>query len=376
MADKKKEKKIKEKKKQPSQSEEEIENEALFEQTNFKKPSNVLKELNKTVYCNQKAKKQLINFFNNHINKHAIQKSLFIGGPANTGKAKLVEEFSHIQNIPFVYIDLASKNPQTSFDEYIAGQIQLQTALEYEINEKDNSIKINKYKDNIDFSALYFDISSLIKPTKNENKKYENETYQEILAEFPIIPLEVVAGICTKHMLKIYSFTSPLLEKEIEKRLTGKGTVGFKPTKSFPQANTFSKEKVYSLASYEDLKKAHFSAALVNSVSNIITLNYFNEEKFLKIFELENSYLNTSKNYLEEETKLKITICDTAKEELAKRLVTNASNAGGIEQAIDTIFEDLHFVDKRKKQIVIDKEYVQKAFENNYSDQFKKRKEY
>lgn len=364
----------------------------------FKSPKRAYSLLSKEVKGQKDAKQVLISAFEVHKNDYLSgsesrsRAHVLLAGKDNTGKESLVKNLAKIQDVPFVKVNFHEYDTSMDFFSFLVNSIheQLQVSIDvhsddyYLVNSAgglyDKQFILKKYKKNSHLAIIYFD--GINDFTSNDfysrdkiQRKYTKNYFQQSLVSFleEDIPLNLqldsnspISTLSTKNMLFVGAGNFDRLENLIQKRLTGKGLAGFKLTASYPDAKSFDESKVFSYAQHSDFLDFGFIPKLIGDFSSFAYTNNLDVDDFKSILNDKNSYLN--KKLFEYSSKgVKISINDEAKNLVAKHLVDNSSNAGGIKNTVDRLLQPLIFSPDKKYSIGADhvKKYLGHAIFRN-----------
>jgi len=349
-------------------------------------PKRIVEELNKYIHGQDVAKKTLAMSFYQKANNYLqgkldiVKSHTLLAGADNTGKETIVRTLANIQNVPFVKIDFYNYYGK-DLTTFMITEI-MKSIIDY--NENDDLI----FKENTPLSIIYFDGLDILGSNEfykvNDSvNNFSKESYQREfsrLLEKDIVIAEDSEGnvITTGDMLFIGVGRFKRLEKIIEQDITGAYRPGFKIVASYPESKYFKKEEVFKFAKPKHFEEFGFLPKLYGDFPNMTYTSELKEEDFIKILKDKNSYLNRKIIEYKELYKKDIKFTKKGLITLAKKLLKNGSNAGGIKQLVDETFQPLIYEPPTNSEIIINKDHIEttigeKSFRNAYKQYVKNR---
>ena len=342
-------------------------------------PSEMVKELDKTVIGHPNAKKHLAVVMFKHLmernnqmklkemGKEMTKSNVWITGNSGSGKTLMVTTLCKILNLDYVLVDCAS----ITAEGYIGNNWSEEIGRIYDVCEGDED-RINK-------SIVILDELDKLKNNNSEGNRVDvggGEATKALLKILEGTQLKVGKGfgmtkyIDTSNIMFIATGTfnngEPSIEDIVRERLDKKGhkrEIGFFGESAFKKEVVHDVNEIRRNISHEDMIKYGMSVEMIGRFGDIINLDILTKEDYIKIAKLEKGGFEEYKTLFELYGKT-LTVKEDVYELLAERMMNSETNARSLKSLCDKVMVELVYemVDNnRKKKYVVTREMVEES---------------
>ena len=342
-------------------------------------PSEMVKELDKTVIGHPDAKKHLAVVMFKHLmernnqmklkemGKEMTKSNVWITGNSGSGKTLMVTTLCKILNLDYVLVDCAS----ITAEGYIGNNWSEEIGRIYDVCEGDED-RINK-------SIVILDELDKLKSNNSEGNRVDvggSEATKSLLKILEGTQLKVGKGfgitkyIDTSNIMFIATGTfnngEPSIEDIVRERLDKKGhkrEIGFFGESAFKKEVIHDVNEIRRNISHEDMIKYGMSVEMIGRFGDIINLDILTKEDYIKIAKLEKGGFEEYKTLFELYGKT-LTVKEDVYELLAERMMKSETNARSLKSLCDKVMVELVYemVDNnRKKKYVVTREMVEES---------------
>lgn len=342
-------------------------------------PSEMVKELDKTVIGHPNAKKHLAVVMFKHLmernnqmklkemGKEMTKSNVWITGNSGSGKTLMVTTLCKILNLDYVLVDCAS----ITAEGYIGNNWSEEIGRIYDVCEGDED-RINK-------SIVILDELDKLKNNNSDGNRVDvggGEATKALLKILEGTQLKVGKGfgmtkyIDTSNIMFIATGTfnngEPSIEDIVRERLDKKGhkrEIGFFGESAFKKEVIHDVNEIRRNISHEDMIKYGMSVEMIGRFGDIINLDILTKEDYIKIAKLEKGGFEEYKTLFELYGKT-LTVKEGVYELLAERMLNSETNARSLKSLCDKVMVELVYemVDNnRKKKYVVTREMVEES---------------
>ena len=343
------------------------------------KPSEMVKELDKTVIGHPSAKRHLAVVMFKHLmernnqmklkemGKEMTKSNVWITGNSGSGKTLMVTTLCKILKLDYVLVDCAS----ITAEGYIGNNWSEEIGRIYDVCEGDED-RINK-------SIVILDELDKLKNNNSEGNRVDvggGEATKALLKILEGTQLKVGKGfgmtkyIDTSNIMFIATGTfnngEPSIEDIVRERLDKKGhkrEIGFFGESAFKKEVIHDVNEIRRNISHEDMIKYGMSVEMIGRFGDIINLDILTKEDYIKIAKLEKGGFEEYKTLFELYGKT-LTVKEDVYELLAERMLNSETNARSLKSLCDKVMVELVYemVDNnRKKKYVVTREMVEES---------------
>ena len=340
-------------------------------------PSEMVKELDKTVIGHPSAKRHLAVVMFKHLmernnqmklkemGKEMTKSNVWITGNSGSGKTLMVTTLCKILKLDYVLVDCAS----ITAEGYIGNNWSEEIGRIYDVCEGDED-RINK-------SIVILDELDKLKNNNSEGNRVDvggGEATKALLKILEGTQLKVGKGfgmtkyIDTSNIMFIATGTfnngEPSIEDIVRERLDKKGhkrEIGFFGESAFKKEVIHDVNEIRRNISHEDMIKYGMSVEMIGRFGDIINLDILTKEDYIKIAKLEKGGFEEYKTLFELYGKT-LTVKEDVYELLAERMLNSETNARSLKSLCDKVMVELVYemVDNnRKKKYVVTREMVE-----------------
>ena len=342
-------------------------------------PSEMVKELDKTVIGHPYAKKHLAVVMFKHLmernnqmklkemGKEMTKSNVWITGNSGSGKTLMVTTLCKILKLDYVLVDCAS----ITAEGYIGNNWSEEIGRIYDVCEGDED-RINK-------SIVILDELDKLKNNNSDGNRVDvggGEATKALLKILEGTQLKVGKGfgmtkyIDTSNIMFIATGTfnngEPSIEDIVRERLDKKGhkrEIGFFGESAFKKEVIHDVNEIRRNISHEDMIKYGMSVEMIGRFGDIINLDILTKEDYIKIAKLEKGGFEEYKTLFELYGKT-LTVKEDVYELLAERMMNSETNARSLKSLCDKVMVELVYemVDNnRKKKYVVTREMVEES---------------
>ena len=343
------------------------------------KPSEMVKELDKTVIGHSSAKRHLAVVMFKHLmernnqmklkemGKEMTKSNVWITGNSGSGKTLMVTTLCKILKLDYVLVDCAS----ITAEGYIGNNWSEEIGRIYDVCEGD--------EDRISKSVVILDELDKLKSNSGEGNRVDvggSEATKSLLKILEGTQLKIGKGfgmtryIDTSNIMFIATGTfnngEPSIEDIVRERLDKKGhkrEIGFFGESAFEKEVVHDVNEIRRNISHEDMIKYGMSVEMIGRFSDIINLDILTKEDYIKIAKLEKGGFEEYKTLFELYGKTLI-VKEDVYELLAERMLKSEVNARSLKSLCDKVMIDMVYemVDNnRKKKYVVTREMVEES---------------
>ena len=342
-------------------------------------PSEMVKELDKTVIGHPNAKKHLAVVMFKHLmernnqmklkemGKEMTKSNVWITGNSGSGKTLMVTTLCKILKLDYVLVDCAS----ITAEGYIGNNWSEEIGRIYDICEGD--------EDRINNSIVILDELDKLKNNNSDGNRVDvggGEATKALLKILEGTQLKVGKGfgmtkyIDTSNIMFIATGTfnngETSIEDIVRERLDKKGhkrEIGFFGESAFKKEVIHDVNEIRRNISHEDMIKYGMSVEMIGRFGDIINLDILTKEDYIKIAKLEKGGFEEYKTLFELYGKT-LTVKEDVYELLAERMMNSETNARSLKSLCDKVMVELVYemVDNnRKKKYVVTREMVEES---------------
>ena len=350
------------------------------------KPSEMVKELDKTVIGHPEAKKHLAVVMFKHLmernnqlklremGKEMTKSNIWITGLSGSGKTLMITTLCKILKLDYILIDCAS----ITAEGYIGNSWSDEIARIYDVCEGD--------EDRIDNSIIILDELDKLKNNNSDGNRVDvggSEATKSLLKILEGTKIKVGKGfgmpryIDTSNILFIATGTfnnaDPSIEDIVRERLDKKGhkrEIGFFGGNAFEEEVIHDRSEIRRNITHEDMIKYGMSVEMIGRFSDIINLDILTKEDYVKIAKLEKGGFEEYKTLFKLYGKTLI-VKEDVYELLAEQMQTSEVNARGLKSLCDKVMVELVYemVDSKKKRYVITRDMVEERLFPNKKEE-------
>ena len=351
------------------------------------KPSEMVKELDKTVIGHPEAKKHLAVVMFKHLmernnqlklremGKEMTKSNIWITGLSGSGKTLMITTLCKILKLDYILIDCAS----ITAEGYIGNSWSDEIARIYDVCEGD--------EDRIDNSIIILDELDKLKSNNSENRVDVggSEATKSLLKILEGTKIKVGKGLGfgspkytdTSNILFIATGTfnnaDPSIEDIVRERLDKKGhkrEIGFFGGNAFEEEVIHDRSEIRRNITHEDMIKYGMSVEMIGRFSDIINLDILTKEDYVKIAKLEKGGFEEYKTLFKLYGKTLI-VKEDVYELLAEQMQTSEVNARGLKSLCDKVMVELVYemVDSKKKRYTITRDMVEERLFPNKKEE-------
>ena len=340
------------------------------------KPSEMVRELDKTVIGHPEAKKHLAVVMFKHLmernnqlklremGKEMTKSNVWITGLSGSGKTLMITTLCKVLKLDYVLVDCAS----ITAEGYIGNNWAEEIGRIYDVCEGDEN-RINN-------SIVILDELDKLKSNSGDGNRVDvggSEATKSLLKILEGTQLKIGKGfgmsryIDTSNILFIATGTfnngDPSIEDIVRERLDKKGhkrEIGFFGESAFEEEVIHDRSEIRRNITHEDMIKYGMSVEMMGRFSGIINLDIFTEEDYVEIVKLDNTGFDEYKTLFKLYGKTLI-IKEEVYKFIANRLMNSEINARGLKSMVDKIMTPLVYemTDSKKKRYIVDVKMVE-----------------
>ncbi len=350
------------------------------------KPSEMVRELDKTVIGHPEAKKHLAVVMFKHLmernnqlklremGKEMTKSNVWITGLSGSGKTLMITTLCKVLKLDYVLVDCAS----ITAEGYIGNNWAEEIGRIYDVCEGDEN--------RISNSIVILDELDKLKSNSGDGNRVDvggSEATKSLLKILEGTQLKIGKGfgmsryIDTSNILFIATGTfnngDPSIEDIVRERLDKKGhkrEIGFFGESAFEEEVVHDRSEIRRNITHEDMIKYGMSVEMIGRFSDIINLDILTKEDYIKIAKLEKGGFEEYKTLFKLYGKT-LTVKEDVYELLAEQMLNSEVNARGLKSLCDKVMVELVYemVDSKKKRYVITRDMVEERLFPNKKEE-------